>query len=40
MFGKQGEAVAEYINKGRLILLEGQIKVNEKIRFNVIADRV
>jgi single-strand DNA-binding protein len=40
VFGKQGEAVAEYISKGRQVLVEGRIEVNDKGRFNIIADRV
>jgi single-strand DNA-binding protein len=40
VFGKQGEAAAKYITKGRQILVEGRIQVSDKGRFNVIADRI
>jgi hypothetical protein len=39
VFGKQGEAVAEYVKKGRQVLVEGRITVGENGRFNVVADR-
>jgi single-strand DNA-binding protein len=40
VFGKLGEAVAKYVTKGRQILVDGRIQVNDKGRFRVIADRV
>lgn len=40
LFGKIGETLAEYITKGRQVLVEGRIEVGENNRFNVIADRV
>jgi single-strand DNA-binding protein len=40
VFGKQGEAIADYLPKGRQVLVEGRISVNDEGRFNVIADRV
>ena len=40
VFGKHGEAVAKYITKGRMVLVDGRIKVSERGRFSVIADRV
>ncbi len=39
-FGKTGEAAAQYLTKGRQVLVEGRIEVGENGRFNVIADRV
>jgi single-strand DNA-binding protein len=40
VFGKMGESVAEYVKKGRGVLIEGRIQVGDNGRFNVIADRV
>jgi len=40
VFGKQGEAVAKYITKGRHILVEGRVLVNGKGYFNIVADLV
>ncbi len=40
VFGKLGESVAEYLKKGRQVLVEGRIQVDDNGRFNVIADRV
>ena len=40
VFGKQGEAIAEYVTKARLVLVEGRIEVSDTGRFNVVADRV
>jgi single-strand DNA-binding protein len=40
VFGKQGEAVAKYVTKGRQVLVEGRITVSDKGRFSVIADKV
>ncbi len=40
LFGKIGETLAEYITKGRQILVEGRITVNDNGRFNVVADHV
>ena len=39
-FGKLGETVAQYITKGKQLLVEGRITVDEKGRFSVIADRI
>jgi single-strand DNA-binding protein len=39
-FGKIGESVAEYVKKGRQVLVEGRVTVSEKGRFGVVADRV
>lgn len=39
-FGKTGEAAAQYLTKGRQVLVEGRIELGEKGQFNVIADRV
>ena len=39
VFGQLGEALVKQITKGRQVLVEGRIEVNEG-RFNVIADRV
>jgi single-strand DNA-binding protein len=40
VFGKHGEAVAKYVTKGRHVLVDGRIQVNDKGYFNVVADRV
>ena len=40
VFGKTGEAAAKYVTKGRQVLVDGRIQVNDKRYFNVIADRV
>jgi single-strand DNA-binding protein len=40
VFGKQSEAVAKYVSKGRQVLVEGRVTQSAKGRFNVVADRV
>lgn len=40
VFGEIVEAVAKYVTKGRLVLIEGRIEVNEQKRFNIVADNV
>lgn len=40
VFGKQAEAVAEYVKKGRQVLVEGRLTPSASGRFNVVADRV
>ena len=40
VFGKQGELAAEYVGKGRQLLVEGRLDVSENGRFNVAARRV
>ena len=40
VFGKQAEAVANYVTKGRQVLGEGRIAESTGGRFNVVADRV
>lgn len=40
VFGKYGEVVAEYVTKGRPLLVEGRIDVNPGGRFNVVAHQV
>ena len=40
VFGKTGEAAAKYVTKGRQVLVDGRIQVNDKRYFNVVADRV
>ena len=39
VFGKQGEALAKFVTKGRQVLVEGRIEANSG-RFSVVADRV
>lgn len=39
-FGKLGESVASFVTKGREVLVEGRVRVSEKGRFGVVADRV
>ena len=40
VFGKHGEAVAEYVTKGRQLLVEGRIEAGANGRFNIVADTV
>jgi single-strand DNA-binding protein len=40
VFGKTGEAAAKYVTKGRQVMFDGRIQVNDKKYFKVIADRV
>jgi hypothetical protein len=40
VFGKTGEAAAKYVTKGRQVLVDGRIQVNDKRYFNMIADRI
>lgn len=40
VFGKQVDAVAEYVTKGREVFVTGRIRVNENKFFKVIASRV
>jgi single-strand DNA-binding protein len=40
VFGDHSEALAELITKGRLLLVEGRIKISDKGQVGVVADRV
>lgn len=40
VFGKQAKIVAEYVTKGRQVLVEGRIEVGENGYMSVVADRV
>ena len=40
VFRKQAETVAQYVTKGRQVLVEGRIEINENGRMSVVADRV
>jgi single-strand DNA-binding protein len=40
VFGKYGETVAQYVTKGRQVLVDGRVQVSDNDRFRVIADRV
>jgi single stranded DNA-binding protein len=40
VFGKQAEVVAQYVTKGRQVLVEGRIEAGENGRMSVVADRV
>ena len=40
VFGKTSEAASQYVSRGRQVLVDGRIQVNEKKYFNVVADRV
>src|SRR5690606_5473513 len=40
VFGKQAQIVAQYVTKGRQVLVDGRIEVNENGRMSVVADRV
>jgi single-strand DNA-binding protein len=39
-FGKTGENAAQFLTKGKQVLVEGRIEVGENGRFNVIANRI
>ena len=39
-FGKLGESVARYVTKGRRLLVEGRLDINQNGRANIIADKV
>ena len=40
VFGKLGEAVAEYITKGRQVLVEGRVQIGDSGRCSVVADQI
>jgi single-strand DNA-binding protein len=40
VFGEQAKPVAEYVTKGRLVLVEGRVQVQDNGRYNVVADNV
>jgi len=40
VFGKYGETVAQYVTKGRQVLVDGRVQVSDNDRFRVIADPV
>jgi single-stranded DNA-binding protein len=40
VFGKQGVVVAEYVTKGRELLVDGRIEVSQSGHFNVVANSV
>jgi single-stranded DNA-binding protein len=40
VFGTFGENIAQYVTKGRQLLVEGRIEVSESDRFNVVADQI
>ena len=40
VFGRSSKAVAKYVTKGRLVLVEGRLEVNDKNRFSIVADMV
>ena len=40
VFGKYGETVAQYITKGRQVLVDGRIQASDKGHLRVIADAV
>ena len=40
VFGKHGEAIADYITKGRQVLVEGRIEISASGHHNVVADKV
>ena len=39
-FGKTGETAAQFLTKGKQVLVEGRIEVGEKGRFTLIARRI
>jgi single-strand DNA-binding protein len=40
VFGKLGESVAEYITKGRQILVDGRVQIGDNGRCNIVADQI
>lgn len=40
VFGKQAQVVAQYVSKGRQVLVEGRIEASENGHMGVVADRV
>ena len=40
VFGNSVEAVAKFVTKGRLVLVDGRLEVNDKNRFSIVADLV
>jgi single-strand DNA-binding protein len=40
VFGDYGKTVARYVTKGRQVLVDGRVRVNDKGRFHVVADSV
>ena len=40
VFGEYGETIVKYVTKGRQVLVDGRVRVNDKGRFHVIADRL
>ena len=40
VFGKLGEFVAQYVQRGREVLVEGRVKATSQGRLNVVADNV
>lgn len=40
VFGKQAELVAQYVTKGREVLIEAHFETNDKGTMDVVADRV
>lgn len=39
-FGRVALSVASFVTKGREVLVEGRVRVSEKGRFSIVADRV
>lgn len=40
VFGKQADVVAQYVTKGREVLVEGRVEVGQNGHMSVVADRV
>ena len=40
VFGEYSETVAEFVRKGSQVLVEGRVRISEKGRFSVVADKV
>ena len=40
VFRDNAEAVAKYVTKGRLVLVEGRLEVGDKNRFSIVTDTV
>ena len=40
VFGKSHEAIAKYVKKGRRVLVDGRVDINQSGRASIIADKV
>ena len=40
VFGELGATMAKYVTKGKQVVVEGRIEVDEKHRFNIVGERI